>query len=336
MRNPTSLPWTACIVALIAVHLTTRCAEAKIEAIEGKKYTLTKENGPWMIMVTSLWGETPAKHANAMQAGNKLVLELRKKGVPAYLYTQDSNDDPVQSFDRLGREQQRVYASKYSVVGVVAGNYRDAADPIAQKTLKFIKSFRPQVLQIKGLEPPAGSPGPLNKAFLTTNPLLNPEEISRKLRDPLLTRLNSGAENSLYENPGKYTVLVASFYGNQQIKPRRFEEFDEKLKTESGLDWAALESWQLMKTMRAQGIEAFIYHERHRSIVTVGAFDSPQDPQAAKIANAFRAKEKLNPTTKQTVLIAESIQIPGRTKDDRPLKFWAMDPYPELIEVPRK
>ena len=79
----------------------------------------------------------------------------------------------------------------------------------------------------------------------------------------------------------------------------------------SSLETAALESWQLMKTMRTQGIEAYIYHDRHRSIVTVGAFDSPNDPNIAKFTKAFMAKDTVNPATKQNVLVAESIQIPA-------------------------
>lgn len=343
MRSQISIRLLPCLVGLVAAIGSVQNAEAKIEAIENKTYTLHKENGPWMIMVTSLWGETEEKYANAVKAADKLVFELRKKGIPAYVYKQDAaNKDAVQTVDRLGREQRRIYASQHNMVGIVAGNYKAVDDPVAQKTLAFVKRFQPKVLQVKGLEPPPGSPGPLYKAFMTVNPLLSPEEISRKTRDPLIVRLNAQAENSLFENKGKYTLVVASFYGNSQVKPRRFAEFDErlktqeKLKTNSSLDAAALESWQLMKTMRAQGLEAYIYHERNRSIVTIGAFDSPNDPLIAKASNAFMAKEKLNPETKQPALIAESIQIPGASKDDPPLKSWTMDPYPQVIEVPKK
>lgn len=336
MRNLSSAPLLSALVGFVVLLCVPHGALAKIEAVQGKTYTLRKENGPWIIMVTSLWGETEQKYANAVKAADELVLELRKKGVPAYVYSQTSVKDHVQSFDRMGREQKRVYASHHDMTGVVAGNYPSANDPVAQKTLKFIKNFRPKVLKIPGIEPPAGSPGPLSKAFLTLNPMLSPEEIARKTRDPLLVHLNSGAENSLFENKGKYTLVVASFYGASQVKPRRFAEFDEKLKSSANLDTAALESWQLMKTMRTQGLEAYIYHDRHRSIVTVGAFDSPNDPLIAKATNAFMAKEKINPETKQPVLLAESIQIPGGQNGEAPLKSWTMDPYPELIEVPRK
>ena len=37
-------------------------------AIKGKKYSLTKEHGPWMIMVTSVWGETKEQYERASKS----------------------------------------------------------------------------------------------------------------------------------------------------------------------------------------------------------------------------------------------------------------------------
>jgi hypothetical protein len=105
-------------------------------------------------------------------------------------------------------------------------------------------------------------------------------------------------------------------------------------KAKISLDNAAREAWELMTVMRKKGIDAYVYHERYRSIVTVGAFKSPNDPEVARLTENFRAKEKLNPATGQMALIAESFQIPGKRQGDLPLKAWMMDPYPKLMEVP--
>src|SRR5437899_1884446 len=82
---------TALLVLLTAsVVATTRsAAAAPIEAIRGKNYALTAKHGPWMIMVTSLWGNTPEQEQQAEKAAQELVFQLRKKGIPAYSYRQD-------------------------------------------------------------------------------------------------------------------------------------------------------------------------------------------------------------------------------------------------------
>lgn len=308
-------------------------AEAKIEAIPGKTYALTKVHGPWIIMVTSLWGETPEKYANAVKAADELVLELRKKGIPAYTYIKSTDDDAVNTVDRMGRHQRRVYNTQVDMIGVVAGNYESADDPIAQKTLKYVKRFQPKVLQVPGA--PNNGQGPLSKAFLTLNPMLNSAEIvAHKAHDPLLRKLNSGAAHSLLANKGKYSLIVASFYGKSMTKPRSFGEFDSKLQEKSLLNDAAVDSWELVETMRNQGMEAYIYHDRFRSIVTVGSFDSADDPRARDLYEKFRAKVKKNPETGEEIQVGESIQIASGSNLP-PIRSWTMDPYPELIQVPK-
>src|SRR5262249_21333142 len=175
----------------------------------------------------------------------------------------------------------------------------------------------------------------LDSAFLAPNPLLSPEEFAKNNRDPLIVKLNSG-EHTLFENKGKYTLIVASFYGQSVVKPKDFEKFDRMLSNKKiSLDNAARDSWELMTLLRSKGYDAYIFHERFRSIVTVGAFRSPKDPQIAKLTENFKAKQTMNPETKQIVLTAESIQIPAKRKGDPPIKAWMMDPVPTVMEVPK-
>jgi hypothetical protein len=310
-------------------------AASSIEAIHGKTYTLSSKHGPWMIMVNSFWGETPEEEEQAAKAATELVYQLRKRGVPAYTYQQDDQIEEVAAVDRLGRPRHKKLTAQHGMIGVLAGNYHNADDKVAKETLKFIKKLNLKVTaEVNGKQ--IEWPVLLVKAFMTRNPLLSAEEMSRKNRDPLIVRLNSGVDHSLFENRGKYTLVVASFNGQSSVKRKEFENFDRMLanKAKISLDNAAREAWELMTVMRKKGIDAYIYHERYRSIVTVGAFKSPNDPEAARLTENFRAKEKLNPATGQMALIAESIQIPGKRQGDLPLKAWMMDPYPKLIEVP--
>lgn len=309
-------------------------AKTQIEAVKGKSYPLSKQNGPWMIMITSLWGELPEQKVRAEQASRELVYELRALGIPAYSFKQEGHLDEVETQDRYGQMQKRYFAAQRDSILVVAGNYPTIDDDRAQKTLKIVKKLRP-----KSLEPVAklvpGGKSPLHRAFLTRNPLLPDEVMNQKVVDPLLVRLNTGVEHSLFQNPHKYSLVVASFNGKSQVDPTKFQEFDKKLATEVTLDNAGMESWKLAKALRARNVDAYVAHERYRSIVTVGGFDSPNDPEIVRLIEKYGAKYKPDAKTGQTALFAEFISLPGRRPSDPPLKTWILDANPELIEVPR-
>lgn len=328
---------------------------ASIEAVRGKTYSLSGKHGPWMIMVTSLWGTTPEQEEQAAKAASELVYQLRKKGIPAYTYEQEDKTEESEGVDRLGRPRRTKVTAQHGMIGVLAGNYNSVDDKTAQQTLKIIKKFSPKIsVEWKGTK--KDWPLVLKSAFITRNPTLPAEELQKKNRDPLIVRLNSNVEHSLFENSGKYTVIVASFYGQSQIKPKKFDEFDRRLKKESNisLDNAARESWELTKTMRKLGFDAYLYHERYRSIVTVGAFKSPNDPEALRLIEKFKMREQTDPKTKQPVLTASSVGIletgepvlvadrgaesPRKVtsgKRAEPIKTWTMDPSPQLMEVPK-
>lgn len=330
-------------VLLLAAWLSATCSpvQAAIEATRGKTYRLSGKHGPWMIMVTSLSGETSEQEKNAEKAANEVVYQLRRKGIPAYVYSLEDQYEEVAGYDRQGRSTKRKYKSQNGMIGIVAGNYDEVDGRDAQQTLKFIKKFEPRV-KVNGPDgKPMEVPLSLGKAFLARNPLQSAEELAQKIRDPLLLKLNSKSDYSLSQNKGKYTLVVASFYGNSQVKPAKasFDSFVEGQNrgTNISLENAAEESELLCRTMRAQrNLDAYVWHERFRSIVTVGSFKSQNDPEIRKLYEQFRAKEKVvDDRIGTTALLAESFQIPGRNTGDRPLRAWTMDPQPTVMEVPR-
>ena len=339
-------------------------AYAKIEAVKGKKYKLTKAHGPHMIMVTSLKGTTTEEHRAAEEAANELVYELRLKGIPAYVYKRGAIVDRIESVDRRGQASRKIVAQQRPEIAVLAGNYDEIDEEtrtgkIANTTLAFIKRFRPVVLkkhaelldaaaeQINDKFDGAGFKGkqqygPLYKAFIATNPLLTPQEVAARHKNPLLQKLNLGQENSIAENPGQYTLVVATFEGKSTIKPTRATELDnvikegtsQFMKQASSLDDAAYLAWLLAKTMRSQtGKPAYVFHDRFRSVVTVGAFNSPDDPAIKELTDKFKAKYKRDQNTKREVLVAECFKIMGDA--NTPDKVWVMDPQPQLVPVPR-
>ncbi|QDU12024.1 hypothetical protein [Gimesia aquarii] len=327
-------------------------ADARIEAVKGKKYKLTKRHGPWMIMVASL-RDIPesrrSKGLSSQEAADELVYELRKRGIPAYTFSQESVIQRFNTLDRLGREERRSYAAQRAMISVIAGNYSDSEDDVAQKTLKYLKKFQPKVLTENGVyNKTPGQPGPLSGAFLTINPLLSPQEVAQRKQDPLIAKLNSGIEYSLLKNKGKYSLVVASFYGNSVTKTAtsRFQNASETLKISNALDQAAENAWSLAKALRnaksygfpasaPQNIDAYILHEKYRSVVTVGSFDSPNDPRLTEYAKLFGAKMKAHPETGVESMTAEYFVIPGKTPQSPPVASWVFDPKPTLIRNPK-
>lgn len=320
--------YVLCGLCLSFSVTSTDVSAAKIEAVKGKNYRLTKQHGPWMIMVASL-KSIPGRTPTAEEGASQLVYELRRKGIPAYVYEQQKSRDEIETVDRVGRPRVRSYTAQDDRVCVIAGNYKSVDDTVGQKTLAYIKRLRPTSWgNQQNYKSTPGQPGPLSGAFMTINPLLSPDEVASRKQDPLLARLNSGSDMSLLENKAKYSLVVASFYGTS-VTQIGFAK-SQRLGT---LDEAAEEAWQLAKMLRARNFDAYVLHERYRSVVTVGSYNSNDDPDIARKYERFRAKVKRDAQTGKESLVAESFAAPLNRNGS--LKTWVFDPKPELIQIPR-
>ena len=313
---------TAFILATCVVSFTTAWAENKlttkwtnkIDADPSKNYTLDKAHGPWMVMVASFHdaGSSGKERLgkSPLEAAQELVLEFRrlKPPVPAYVFQVKGKNESVKARDDDGREQRMKNMRVIDSVCVLAGNYLTIDDPKAQNTLKFIKQFKPKSLETGvdyAVSP--GRPGPLSKAFMTSNPLLSEEEIqqAKQAADPLLISLNNNETFSLYENKGKFSLVVARFAGKSINVVNETEEKAESYFTSGGndLDQAALSARNLVRALRNRDpvtkdpqfapycrLDAYIWHDYTSSIVTVGSFESPNDPALKKYVDLFGPK----------------------------------------------
>ncbi len=316
----------------------------KIDATPGRKYKLTKQHGPWMIMVATLYEPPPERKKEGMtheEAADKLVLELRKLSIPAYSFSMDEVTTPIETTDRAGRSIKRSYRSQKGGVCVVAGNYGSTEDSVAKKTLEFIKTYVPKSWKDDAaFRPTPGKPNPLSGAFLSINPMLAPEEVASRKRDSLLLKLNAGSEYSIMENKGKYTLVIATFTGKSQteVGNSKIKKAIEEFEVTGSLDDAGSRAWKVAKMLREGMIDgrnkgkkydAFVFHDRYKSVVTVGSFDSKTDPRITQFVDVFGAKTIAGPNGKP-LLAGEGIVIPGNVPD--PVIF---DPKPKLIDVPK-
>jgi len=355
MRNRNPLLVALLLTVGLVLGVTKVTSAKRIDAVHGKEYRLSKRHGPWMIMVATFKDLPPEMRTKGMspaEAADELVYELRKKGIPAYTYGRQEINETIDTTDRLGRKQRRHFTAQQQGIAVLAGNYRDPDDRTAQKTLTYVKKFHPRFLS--GVEKSSrfvrklkngglyrktpGRKGPLGGAFLTINPMLSPEEAHVKKQGPLLIKLNSGMEYSLLENQEKYTLRVASFHGKSatHVPNTKFGNVEQNFKVTSALDDAAFEAWELVKYLRTRNVEAYVFHDRYSSIVTVGAFNSSRDPRISEMARSYAAKKKTDPNTNQEMLVAEMVTIPADPRPNEPIeKRWFFDAEPKLMEVPR-
>lgn len=274
---------------------------SQVEADPNATYGLTEENGPWMILAVTFSSQT------AEQDARELAYELRKRyKLLAYSHkmhfdftgeVQGKGVSPDGSPKRMRYRRN----SEYDEVAVLVGNFPSVDDPEAQALLKKIKMMRPHCLSDDSgpdSRPLAGfremqriaqeiigdekhERGPMGHAFITTNPLLPNEYFVPEGLDDLVVELNEGIEFSLLDCPGEISVQIAMFKGNTTVDPTRIAAIENGGKTfESRLQQAAEKAHRLTLALRERNWEAYEFHDRHASMVTIGSFDSVGMPRA--------------------------------------------------------
>lgn len=368
-RN-TSAPWTliasAVMFLVLAVSFQAAMAESPfkklvvfrgmgVDADPDKRYELTEENGPWTILAITFSGE------HAQQDADELVYELRKR------YKLDAYTHRM-SFDFTGLEQGRGFdpygnvkvmkhnrSAVVNEVAVLVGDYDQVDDHRAQKVLKRLKKTTPETLQEEGAvsRPLAGLRdmqrqaqallrnekqhlGPMGHAFLTPNPLLGKEYFAPKGVDKFVEEINQDFEFSLLNCPGKYTLKLATYTGSKVVDPKRIREITEQGHAmESQLVQAAENAHRLTLALRKKGYEAYEFHDRDLSIVAVGSFESPGEPQPDGTVRHLPQVESLF----RAFSADSNVDLTGQaTQGPKPkiIDGIPLDVRPKLIEVPKR
>lgn len=323
----------AAMVAEAAAPWSSMLSLGGVQADPNKAYKITESNGPWMIMACTFSGD------NAEKQARELVLELRKRyKLPAYSYNAQFDPGVAQGrgsgvgrhgnkttwkYSKYLSEKDKEKQSHPEIVEhvVLVGNYATADDADAQATLRQIKYARPECLEVKdgkstnqtlldwrqlqrqvyekiGNERKAL--GPMRHAFITTNPMLPPEYFNSPGVDDQTVALNKDVPYSLLDCPGRFTVKVATFTGRVVIKADKIRAIEEgREEMASGLAEAAQKADTLARALRAKGYEAYQYHTRYSSIVTVGSFESAgmerpdgqidPSPEVRRVIEVFQA-----------------------------------------------
>jgi hypothetical protein len=336
------------------------CLSSSINAdiekpVKGKRYKLGKNHGPWMIMVAAIRDVDDEQRRiedgmSAWEAADEIVYELRLRGIPAYTYSQDEQMGEIAS-PSSNEASGRRYIAQQGYISVMAGNFPRNDDKKAKDALEFIKKkFDPKFLTDSkngGILPKTpGRPSPFSRAFMTVNPLWE-GEVRDVERDDFITELNADQKYSLLQNKGKYTLIVATFTGNSVMQvgndsSTKAMGFFEKHFGKS-LDDCAVNAKELTEKLRnakkygyESNYEAWVFHDKYKSVVTVGSFESKDDPRLRTMATQFGGKMVRHPDSGQDVLAGETFSIPRVTKNNElPTQSWLFDPQPKVMDVPR-
>jgi hypothetical protein len=284
----------------------------KVAADPNADYTLTEQNGPWLIMAASFNGERGEDDAKA------LVMELRERfNLPAYYYgmTFKIGDERIgRGIDEYGAPIRRRYNRGNEVLehAVLVGEFPAIDDPEGQSLLERIKTIEPDVLKTdaseittqnlaaarqfyksvkQSLNNKAMPAGPMSHAFISRNPLL-PKEYFTPGLDPFIVELNKGLDYSLLKCPKKYTIKVATFRGRTTLQ-KTTDAVDESArsrwaKDDDPLIVAAKNAHKLTIALRSKGWEAYEFHDQHESYVTIGGYDEMQDLGDGRLAASTR------------------------------------------------
>jgi hypothetical protein len=298
-----------------------------VEQLSGAtgEFSLTQESGPWLIVAASFSGTGAAEQAQAL--ATELSSQYR---MPAYIHEMNfklGDSSPGEGIDQYGAPQRRRFrrGDEIHELAVLVGNFPSIDDPDAQRILERIKTLEPEALS-QDAEKSAQSMaqfrkfedaflekmgknrnrGPMGQAFFTRNPTLPREYFVPKGVDPFVAKMNEGVEHSLLDCSGDYTVRVATFRGQSMLQMNSQAALAQKsfwnrrkATDDNPLIEAAENAHMLTRELRAHGWEAYEFHDRTESIVTIGAFAQVAQqlpdgrviaaPQVEKIIKTFGA-----------------------------------------------
>lgn len=150
---------------------------------------------------------------------------------------------------------------------------------------------------------------PYHNAMVVRNPLSASGKASKPKWDPFWKQLNADEEHSLLKCPKPWTLVVKEYMGGRALQSRGKETGGGFLSAlglggSKGevLEAAALQARELAKFLRHPrfGFKTYVLHTRHSSVVCVGEFNGPDDPEMKRVANHlksmnFRTKEGADP-----------------------------------------
>jgi hypothetical protein len=279
-------------------------------------FPLTPEAGTWLILAAHYAGP------DAPSLARQVALELRNTHhLSSYIlnYADRERQAMQEEFERRQRLNPNVPMRRRRIniqesCGVLIGGFKDFEHATAY--LPTVKKLDPPKLKLAGglgsspydrvLHPEYD---PQQKKMVLKSSLVNPFSNAMVVRnvtvpqapkevkfDPIWTKLNAHEEYSLLKNPKPWTLVVKA-YGSAstnfgQVLPQgKAGGFLSSVGLGDGdqsvdrLGAAAAQAHALAEFLRKPhlGFDAYVFHMRQCSLVTVGGFASEKDPEMARV-----------------------------------------------------
>jgi hypothetical protein len=157
---------------------------------------------------------------------------------------------------------------------------------------------------VKGDKVAEAQGNPFRQAFVARNPLLRQEvAVQRNEFDPTWIELNVKEQYSIFTCPKPWTLVVARFtppsVTQSDLRTDVFAQGQPMQASGRGLESAAESGRKLAELLRdgGRGYDAYVFHRRQDTIVTVGAFDARDEKmeQAWKMLCQFTSGQTTGP-----------------------------------------
>jgi hypothetical protein len=273
-----------------------------------REYVVTPAQGPWMICVTYYTG--PDAPAMAVQ----LVQELRNNyKLPAYIFNYGA-EERRKEMERVAQlvQKQREGLKQMNLApdattkirvrhmrieeqcGVLVGGYKEieaakrAVDAIRKLPTPDANHVKLHEMFIVG---PKGNGekvavNPFTHSFVARNPTVPAERPATQdtMDVAALAKLNACEPLSLLQCSKRYTLAITQLQTPTIVQPQAASgSFLESLgfgsKGGSQEDAAAKSAHNFAEALRKVNQEAYVLHTKYSSIVTVGGYDSAEDPR---------------------------------------------------------
>ncbi len=280
-------------------------------------YPLPAEAGPWLICAAHFIGFDGADLAK------QLVEELRtKQHLKAWIYNradeerrkQDEEWEQYKKRFPPNVQLRRKYVRIQDEWAVLVGDFKDFE--AASKFLPRVKSLPPPDLKLADSRCPLDvvtyeEMDPNTKKMVRKRGWVSPYHLAMAVRNPLTATnpkqsnwdsiwptLNDYEDYSLLKNPKSFTLLVKKYSGGASITAGSGETGSSSSKGFLGflglgdsnrgdaLNAAGAQAHELARFLhdpKRFGFDAYVLHTRTSSIVTVGAFSSPTDPELLRV-----------------------------------------------------
>jgi hypothetical protein len=302
---------------------------APVEADPNQEYRVTPEAGAWMICAHCYVGP------NAPALAHELVLMLRRRDhQPAYIFVKGEEERRQQEENirhmhelcpdvpNLRIRHVRI-EEQYAVLIGGVGGWPDIDS--ARRALDDVKRLKPpddeKLMDVLTAIEPAGDgkgrvkKAPLNpfaSSFVVHNPTIPQEAVDRSKPDPALKELNLGRPYNLLNCGHPWTLAVKEFQGAAVVQSRSTAgEIMARLglgsRSDDLLVASAKQAEEVARVLREMKFDAYVLHTRFSSVVSVGAFDKPDDPRLGQLQRQL-AGLKLGPI--QCFAQPQPMQVP--------------------------